>query len=94
MASSQFPQSGVATASAQIIDIGEHQFVQVQMNEIVPCVNSKSLDGTTTNEGPIVTKRKGYEEYLPITNPNYVLAIFPTYILPFRHCYNTLVLLS
>jgi hypothetical protein len=35
-----------------------------------------------------------YEEYLPITNPNYIHAISATYILPIRHCYNTLVLLS
>jgi hypothetical protein len=84
----------VANASVEITDISEHQLVQVQMNEIIPHVSSRSLDGTTTNGGPIVTKRKGYEKYLPITNSNYVPAISPIYILPFGHCYNTLVLLS
>jgi hypothetical protein len=83
-----------ANANAEITDIGEHRFVQVQMNEIIPHVSSRNADGTTTNGRPIVTKRKGYEEYIPITNPNYVHAISPAYILPFRYCYNTLVLLS
>ncbi len=42
---------------------------------------------------PVVTKRKGYGEHLFITNPNSIIATFATYIMPFRHCYNTLVLL-
>ncbi len=43
--------------------------------------------------GDCVTKGKGYEEHLFITNPNSIPATFATYIMPFKHCYNTLMLL-
>jgi len=38
-------------------------------------------------------KEKGYEKRLFITNPDSVPSTSTIYILPFKHCYNTLVLL-
>jgi hypothetical protein len=49
-------------------------------------VNLYRLEMKDLGEHEGVTRRKGHEKYLPITNPNSKFVISITYILAIKHC--------